>query len=138
GTGFSRQLSRTRNEGSALPSDTRVEMESKFGVNFKPVRIHTGHAAHKLTRSVNAEAFTTGRDIYMNGGKYQPHSAKGKHLLAHELTHVVQQAAGQKSGEDGVEINADAENAQVNRKKIYRQFDFLKVRRKNARTVKKA
>lgn len=138
GTGFSRQLSRTRNEGSALPNDTRAEMESKFGVNFKPVRIHTGNAANKLTRSVNAEAFTTGRDIYMNGGRYQPHSAKGKHLLAHELTHVVQQAAGVQHSTDDLEVGADADTAQINRKKIFRQFDFLKVRRKNARTVKKA
>jgi len=138
-SGFSRQLSRNRSDGSALPNDTRTEMESKFGVNFKPVRIHTGHTANKLTRAINAEAFTTGRDIYMNGGRYQPHTAKGKHLLAHELTHVVQQAAGVQSKTDDLDVGAaDSDAGPINRKKILRQFDFLKVRRKNSRTVKKA
>lgn len=133
GSGFSRRLADNRGGGSPLPAETRVEMESKFGVDFKPVRIHTGSDAAKLTQSVKAEAFTTGRDIYMNGGKYQPHSSPGKHLLAHELTHVVQQSAGvQRSGE----LGEARETGQLNRKKIYRQFDFLKVRRKNARTVK--
>ncbi len=136
--GFSRQLDHNRGGGTTLPADTRVEMESKFGVDFKPVRVHIDNAANKLTRSVNAEAFTTGHDIYMNSGRYQPHSAKGKHLLAHELTHVVQQAAGAQHQGGELDVNADSESGQVNRKKIYRQFDFLKVRRKNSRTVKKA
>jgi hypothetical protein len=133
GGGVSRRLADSRGGGSPLPAETRTEMESKFGVDFNPVRIHTGNEASKLAQAVKAEAFTSGHDIYLNSGKYQPHSDKGKHLLAHELTHVVQQSAGlQRSGE----LGEARQDEQIHRKKIFRQFDFLKVRRKAARTVK--
>jgi hypothetical protein len=133
-TGFSRRLSESRGGGNPIPAATRVEMESKFGVDFRPVRIHTGNEATHLTRSVNSEAFTSGHDIYMGSGRFQPNSSKGRHLLAHELTHVVQQAGTAQGSGIGGDVQAD----QLSRKKIYRQFDFLKIRRKNARTVKKA
>jgi hypothetical protein len=66
-------------------------MESAFGSDFSGVRVHTGSEAHALNRAVNAVAFTTGQDIFFRDGAYSPGSTDGKELLAHELTHVVQQ-----------------------------------------------
>ena len=70
-------------------------MESRFGANFSDVNIHTGSQSEVLNRSLNAQAFTHGSDVYFGEGKYNPESQQGKHLLAHELTHVVQQGAAQ-------------------------------------------
>jgi hypothetical protein len=66
-------------------------MEPRFGADFGGVRVHTGGEADQLNRQLNAQAFTHGQDIYMGAGKYDPASSDGKKLLAHELTHVVQQ-----------------------------------------------
>ena len=66
-------------------------MESAFGADFSGVRIHAGSAAAGLSRDIQAHAFTHGSDIYFNHGQYDPHTDGGRRLLAHELTHVVQQ-----------------------------------------------
>lgn len=77
--------------GSKMDSNTESFMSSRFGNDFSNVHIHTDNEAVQLNRDLNARAFTVGNDIYFNEGEYQPQSATGKHLLAHELTHVVQQ-----------------------------------------------
>jgi len=69
----------------------RAFMEERFGVDFSNVRIHADSEAARMARALNAEAFTYGRDIYFGEGRYRPETTKGKKLLAHELTHVVQQ-----------------------------------------------
>ncbi|MCB0565582.1 MAG: DUF4157 domain-containing protein [Lewinellaceae bacterium] len=79
--------------GAPLPDDTRSEMESGFGADFSNVRIHTGSQATEMNQGLHAQAFTHGSDIYFNEGKYDPESGPGKKLLAHELTHTVQQGA---------------------------------------------
>lgn len=84
-------INTTRGSGSSLDHQTKSFMESRFGNDFSSVNIHTGSDAVQMNRELNAQAFTTGTDIYFNEGKYQPHTDSGKHLLAHELTHVVQQ-----------------------------------------------
>jgi hypothetical protein len=66
-------------------------MESRFGTSFSSVRVHTDTAAVQMNRDLSAQAFTHGRDIYMNPERYDPGAEGGKKLLAHELTHVVQQ-----------------------------------------------
>ncbi len=81
----------TRGGGSAMPADTKTFMESRFGTDFSGVRIHSGGYAAQLSGELNAQAFTVGNDIYFNNGKYSPDSSDGKRLLAHELTHTVQQ-----------------------------------------------
>ena len=81
----------TKGSGNALPEATKSFMESKFGANFSDVKIHTGNYASQLSKELNAQAFTVGNDIYFNEGKYAPESSGGKHLLAHELTHTLQQ-----------------------------------------------
>ena len=79
--------------GSPLPASVRASMEPRFGADFSGVRVHDDEQAHDLARSVNAEAFTVGRDVVFGAGHYAPHTAAGKRLLAHELTHVLQQSA---------------------------------------------
>lgn len=79
--------------GVHLDRSIQSFMQSRLGADFSDVRIHTdGKAAH-LNRLLNAKAFTVGNDIYFNQGRYQPDSQKGKHLLAHELTHTIQQGS---------------------------------------------
>ncbi len=80
--------------GNQLPQKTLQEMNSSFGVDFSGVNIHDDKDAANMNNELQAQAFTHGRDIYFNRGKYDPESAQGKFLLAHELTHVVQQVAG--------------------------------------------
>jgi len=84
-------IQETKGMGMALPNDILIEMEKEFKTDFSMVRIHIGDKAVKMTNMIQALAFTHGYDIYFNVGKYQPYSSTGKMLLAHELTHVVQQ-----------------------------------------------
>lgn len=80
-----------RSSGSPLDSKTRGFMESRFGHDFGSVRVHTDSGAAESSREVNAHAYTVGRDVVFGSGKYSPNTSSGKKLLAHELTHVVQQ-----------------------------------------------
>jgi hypothetical protein len=77
--------------GNALPPGTAAEMSSSFGYDFGKVRIHTDQQAQTAAAQLQAQAFTYGGDIYFNKDKYNPASKEGKWLLAHELTHVMQQ-----------------------------------------------
>ncbi len=80
-------------QGSVLPDGIRAEMEQGFGADFGNVRIHTGALAVGMNEDLHAQAFAHGRDIYFNTGKYNPATPAGKMLLAHELTHTIQQGA---------------------------------------------
>ena len=80
--------------GAPLDSTTRTYMEQRFGHDFESVRVHTGGRADAAARNVNSLAFTLGNDVVFREGQYAPHSNEGRRLLAHELTHVVQQNAG--------------------------------------------
>jgi hypothetical protein len=84
-------LHSSKGSGSPLPQNTRQQMESSFGSDFSDVRIHNDSSAEQMSKDLNAQAFTHGNDIYFNSGKYDTNSTAGKHLLAHELTHTVQQ-----------------------------------------------
>ena len=85
-----------RGEGSGLHDGVRRQMEHAMGVDFGKVRVHSDSRSSQLSRDLNARAFTTGSDIFFASGQYNPGSSDGRRLLAHELTHVVQQggAAG--------------------------------------------
>lgn len=85
---FEGQLASHRGGGQPLSDETRAFMEPRFGMDFSDVRVHE---TPDLTNAIQAQAFTHGQDIYFNSGKYNPGSSGGKELLAHELTHVVQQ-----------------------------------------------
>jgi Domain of unknown function (DUF4157)/DNA/RNA non-specific endonuclease len=80
--------------GRSLDQPTQSFMGSRLGHDFSAVRVHDDGHAQAAAKSLGAEAFTTGRDIYFNQGAYQPSSESGQRLLAHELTHVVQQDRG--------------------------------------------
>ncbi|UCV17573.1 eCIS core domain-containing protein [Ferribacterium limneticum] len=82
-----------RSGGEALPDEVREHFESSFGHSFSQVRIHTDGLAARSARAVGARAFTVGSDIVFNSSEFQPNSPSGRHLIAHELTHVVQQSA---------------------------------------------
>lgn len=84
--------------GSPLDADTRSAMESRLGQDFSDVRVHTGSSASESATAVNAQAYTVGSDIVFQSGQYQPDTPAGQHMLAHELTHVVQQKAGPVDG----------------------------------------
>ncbi len=84
-------ISNTRGGGSSLPGATRRFMESRFGHDFSGVRLHTDSNAAWMAEKLNAEAFTSRNDIYFRQGSFSPHTLAGNRLLAHELTHVVQQ-----------------------------------------------
>ena len=85
-------------EGTGLPLDvsTRTFMESRFGFDFSKVRIHNDEKAAKSSQTIKALAFTTGNNIAFRKGQYIPTTEKGKRLIAHELTHVIQQSNGKK------------------------------------------
>ncbi|MCW3162443.1 eCIS core domain-containing protein [Chryseobacterium oryctis] len=87
-------INRTRGKGNMMDGNTKDFMESRFGADFSGVKIHTGNEAVQMSRELHAHAFTVGNDIYFNEGKYNPETDSGKHLLAHELTHTIQQNGG--------------------------------------------
>jgi hypothetical protein len=85
------RLSALKGSGSPLPAQVRAYMEPRFGADFAGVRIHADGEAAQLSRSISAQAFTHGQDVYIGEDKYDPGADAGRRLLAHELTHVVQQ-----------------------------------------------
>lgn len=88
------QINSNRGGGNSMDNGTKNFMESRFGTDFSNIKIHTGTEAIQMSRDLNAQAFAVENDIYFNEGKYSPNSNSGKHLLAHELTHTVQQKNG--------------------------------------------
>lgn len=84
-------IQKAQGKGQPLPEPIRGRMERAFGADFSGVRIHTGSESDQLNKSIQARAFTTGQDIFLHSSEYAPTSKQGQELLAHELTHVVQQ-----------------------------------------------
>ena len=91
---LSSKINSSRGNGSSMDNGTKTFMESRFGSDFSSVKIHTGSESVMMNRELSAKAFTVGNDIYFNEGQYNPQSDSGKHLLAHELTHTIQQNGG--------------------------------------------
>ncbi len=79
--------------GAPLPADTRRLMEPRFAADFGNVRIHTGEKAARLNQELGAQAFTVGNSIFFSKGAFQPGNRAGQELIAHELTHTLQQGA---------------------------------------------
>jgi len=91
GPAIESRLAALKGSGAPLPTEVRAKMEPRFGADFSGVRLHTGGEAVQLNRALQARAFTHGRDIYLGEGSYSPGTSAGNRLLAHELTHVIQQ-----------------------------------------------
>ena len=88
---FGTSIQQARSSGQPLSGEIRTSMEQAFRTDFSRVRVHTDAQADQFNRSIRAQAFTTDRDIFFQRGAYSPQTRGGQELLAHELTHVVQQ-----------------------------------------------
>ncbi|MBD2505295.1 eCIS core domain-containing protein [Anabaena azotica] len=116
-------IQRARGGGQPLADSIREPMEQAFGADFSGVRVHTDSQADQLNQSIQAKAFTTGQDVFFRQGAYQPGSRGGQELLAHELTHVVQQKGEtvERSHQPQVKVAKTASQAQ-NLSTIQRKF----------------
>ena len=94
GEGTSRAIQSSQGRGSSLSRYMQSFMSSRMGTDFSGIKIHSNAEAVQISEGLNAKAFTRGNDIYFNEGQYRPESAEGKRLLAHELTHTIQQGNG--------------------------------------------
>jgi hypothetical protein len=92
------RINRTRGAGQPLDGAVQVQMSETMGHDLSGVRVHTDSEADLLNQQLSAKAFTTGQDIFFRQGEYNPASGGGRELLAHELSHVVQQSTGRVSG----------------------------------------
>jgi len=95
---FSDNINAMRGGGQPMSASSREFFESRFGADFSAVRLHTNANAAQTASDIHARAFTVGKDIALDAGQYAPETSEGKKLLAHELTHVVQQ--GKKSNKE--------------------------------------
>ncbi|HUF39214.1 MAG TPA: DUF4157 domain-containing protein, partial [Anaerolineales bacterium] len=95
------RIEASRGGGQELDPGVRETMGAAMGQDFSDVRVHTSPEADDLNQKLGAEAFTTGSDVFFSDGAYDPGSGSGQELLAHELTHVVQQGSGQVGGGSG-------------------------------------
>ncbi len=92
------RINQARGGGQPLSEQTQQQMGQSMGYDFSDVQVHTSSEADTLNQDLEARAFTTGNDIFFKQGEYNPNSSEGQQLLAHELTHVVQQNSGAVSG----------------------------------------
>ncbi len=106
--GVTAQIAAARGRGAPLDPGVREQAAGALGDSFGDVRVHTDALAGALARSVEARAFTTGSDIFFAGGEFRPGSPSGRELIAHELTHVVQQRGAPTAGEMVVSEPGDA------------------------------
>ena len=100
------RVERERGGGQVLDRSVQEKMGTAMGYDFSDVHVHTSPEADALNRDLSAQAFTTGSDIYFREGAYAPNSSSGQELLAHEMTHVVQQSSGLTGGGTKMTVNA--------------------------------
>jgi hypothetical protein len=101
------RINQERSGGQPLDAVMERQASEAIGQDFSDVRVHDSPEANELNQQIGAKAFTTGRDIFFGEGSYQPHTNEGQELIAHELTHVVQQGSGKVSsaGGEGMAVN---------------------------------
>lgn len=92
GDNLTQRIQRRRGQGRPLLPSEQAFFEPRFGRRFSRVRLHTDPEAQQLSESINARAFTLGQDIFFNRGEYRPGQPESRHLMAHELTHTLQQS----------------------------------------------
>src|SRR5271166_702056 len=120
GEAFEQQLQAARGQGQPLPSALRQDFETKLGADFRQVRVHTDARADQLNRSIQAVAFATGRDLFFQREAYDPDSYDGQKLIAHELTHVLQQRAGGGTALASLQRNSHDKAPKITSEKIGR------------------
>jgi Domain of unknown function (DUF4157) len=113
--------------GQPLPRRLRRDMEPRFQADFSNVRVHTGDQAARASRRLNAAAFTSGRDVFFARGGFQPDAPAGRQLIAHELTHTIQQGASAQTVHRSVDtrVNERAAPQTVHRLGIQDALDYF-------------
>lgn len=114
-TNISKPLRASKGGGQTLPNATKSKMESGFGTDLSDVRVHTDTAAAKMNQDLGAKAFTNGKDIYFNEGNFKPDTKEGNTLLAHELTHTIQQGAVKADKKPQAKKKTNAANANASK-----------------------
>jgi Domain of unknown function (DUF4157) len=99
--------------GTPLPETLQRKFESSLGADLSGVRVHTGGESAAAARSISARAYTTGNDVHFGAGQFNPHSAEGEHLLAHEVAHTVQQSGAAPSTQARAEVSAPEDGAEL-------------------------
>lgn len=102
----------SRSTGWPMDAASRTFMESRFGQDFSQVRIHTDAEANESAHSLNALAYTVGHDVVFAAGQYAPDTSAGRHLLAHELTHVLQQRSTHQQEQTKLAISHPADTSE--------------------------
>lgn len=127
------QINSQRGGGRQLDEGMQEKMGASLGHDFDGVRVHDSQEADGLNRQLGAKAFTTGSDIFFRQGQYNPDSSEGQELLAHEMTHVVQQSSGLSGSSSGMTVNAPGDiyeqEADSVASSVMRQEDNLAVQR---------
>lgn len=122
--------SRIRPSGDRFDDVTRSRMEGAFGADFSGVRVHTSATIDTAAEGLQADAFTVGREVYVRRSLYRPGTAAGDSLLAHELTHTLQQGAARvRRSASAVAVRSGMPADRVSTKKRMLYLDFVKMRR---------
>ncbi len=127
---LTQQINSSKGGGHKMDTNTQNFMETRFGSDFSGVRIHTGTEAVQMSHELNAKAFTVGNDVYFNEGMYSPNTSSGKHLLAHELTHTIQQGGIRKK-------KIQTKKKAAPKKTIWVNIGFDSSAKANKKTIKK-
>ncbi|MEB3180879.1 MAG: DUF4157 domain-containing protein [Nostocaceae cyanobacterium] len=115
-------IEQAKGNGQPLPENIRQPMEEAFEADFSGVRIHTNAQSDEMNQSIQANAFTTGKDIFFRSDTFNPHTHQGQKLLAHELTHVVQQSGSQPQTQTSEKGDMSPVTAQTGSQMIQCQF----------------
>ncbi|MEO1098761.1 MAG: DUF4157 domain-containing protein [Bacteroidota bacterium] len=140
GDHIGQKINSAKGRGNALPDHIGHEIGNKIGADFSSVKVHTDSNATQMNRELGARAFTHGNDIYFNSGEYNPSKSEGKYLLAHELTHVVQQGFAQqkiqRSIGDGHDLTADRFSGNERLEAAYDDERYIRFGSKGEHVVK--
>ncbi|MCX2743880.1 DUF4157 domain-containing protein [Mangrovivirga sp. M17] len=101
------KLKEQKSKGKGLPEPIKAKMEKEFRADFSGIRIHTDDTAILLSKMLKAKAFTYGKDIFFNKNNFNPDIKEGEHLLAHELTHTIQQRVVEEKKEQVIQLQED-------------------------------
>ncbi len=139
-SGLESSLQNSKGSGQSMDSSTQLQMSRGIGADFSKVKVHTDSNAIQMNQQLNARAFTNGFDVYFNQGQYNPKSSEGKHLLAHELTHVVQQSGDkstiQRSALASWEEATDIDRTNMMDKKTQRKYSSQQEKLKEGKKIK--
>ncbi|MEQ9358015.1 eCIS core domain-containing protein [Coleofasciculus chthonoplastes] len=124
------EIQQKRGRGQPISNKIRQPMEQAFGADFSQVQVHTDSKSNKLNESIQAKAFTTGTDIFFKQGEYQPDNQPGQELLAHELTHVVQQNGSQVQAKTDSQVATKGNKLQTQERLVSGFPTQLKIQRR--------